>query len=271
MWLLELTGRHKSSQGVMRCLQVPWLFLAFGHLAFVGTDLKIWGDFYVTLNLQFPPVFVYPKNCDHLCWPLRSVSHILKNPQWVTSMPQNLSVPKTTVSMVFNYYAALRHFDFLVRPGDSTGSAASASGTSDLFFLHWVWHLVFKLHTSSRAETQLQAVASLLYLVPASFTNLLIYLALCKVAFVICSGLCCLPDGSFKVRSAELNLQFMHSGWPHGHFRPQALSASLLILHYLCSNWYGCERAWLAVPSSAIGWIPWAVDHLTMDHSWSDW
>lgn len=182
----------------MRCLQVPWLFLAFGHLAFVGTDLKIWGDFYVTLNLQFPPVFVYPKNCDHLCWPLRSVSHILKNPQWVTSMPQNLSVPKTTVSMVFNYYAALRHFDFLVRPGDSTGSAASASGTSDLFFLHWVWHLVFKLHTSSRAETQLQAVASLLYLVPASFTNLLIYLALCKVAFVICSGLCCLPDGSFR-------------------------------------------------------------------------
>ena len=45
------------------------------------------------------------------------------------------------------YYAALRHVDFLVRPGDSTGSAASASGTSDLFFLHWVWHLVFKLHS----------------------------------------------------------------------------------------------------------------------------
>lgn len=139
-------------------------------------------------------------------------------------------------SFYSNHYAALRHFDFLVRPGDSIGSAASASGTSDLFFLHWVWRLVFKLHTSSRAETRLQAVASLLYFVPASFTNLLIDLALWKVAFVICSGFCCLPDGSFKVRSAELNLQFMHSGWPHGHFRPQALYASVLILHYSCSN-----------------------------------
>ena len=89
---------------VMRCVQVPWLLLAFGHLALFGTDLKMWGNICVLL------IFRYPKICSHLCWLLRSVSHILKNPQWVTSMPQNLSVPKTTVVIVFT----MRRCDTLI-------------------------------------------------------------------------------------------------------------------------------------------------------------